>query len=298
MASYIDRLLSNVKNTPEVKRVFDSIFKKYPEYMCGAKTPISNQVFSPATNELDNPTSIYFTSKATNTLNTIRKVSKIQAVSRENSHKNDRPIEFLCTGYVDFSGDVIITNISIPFMEIIRENSATPDSFYEQFFLSQKPSEAHKSLISDFNEYLRCNTMDSKSPIGTEIVAMIGTTKPATDDINTTNCFNLQEVAQGVIRGDIKPKSPIRTGVIAITPNTFAKSKGKFVELPGSLECMLTSYDYNRNGTCYPVNIENVVSAYTSDKNHRISSISISSSFQDKNGLPLPKFKFNKQTTM
>lgn len=73
-------------------------------------------------------------------------------------------------------------------------------------------------------EYLRYTQFTPEMPIGTDIVALLGTTKHANQSNNTYNCFSISELSEAVIPYYVPIKSDsIISGAIAITPKTVNK---------------------------------------------------------------------------
>lgn len=278
----IQRLLTNVMKDSKNNHTFNSIFNKYREYGAGAKTPIPNQAFSPSIKSNGQPTSIYFDDYTTTQLQKVRNLAHEQTIYREKNKQKDRAIEFVCQGYIDNAGDIVIYDIIIPSLEIFAEKNLT----YGDFYQTTIPKEAHINTIAMFHDHLRVSSLrNNDGKIGTHIVSLIGTTRPIIEETEIQNCLRLSELADATIKGDVTLKQPVRTGVLSISPKTLTKKAGEgYVLTDGSLECAIINYEYNNNGTVKPTNISNVISAYETI-NGKITNSLISSSKQPTSDL-------------
>lgn len=275
--SQIQRLLTNVMKDSNNKQTFHSIFNKYREYSAGAKTPIPNQAFAPNIKSNGQPMSIYFDEYATNRLHEIRDLAQEQTLFREKNGQKDRSIEFVCEGYIDNAGDMVIIDITIPSLDIFAEKQLT----YQNFFQTTIPRDAHIDTIAMFHDHLRDSVLSNKDgKIGSHLVSLLGTTRPVIEETEIQNCLRLSELADATIKGDIILNHPVVTGVLSISPKTLTKKANEgYILTDGSLECAVINYKYNNNGTVKPTKITNVISAYETI-NGKISNSLISSSMQ------------------
>jgi len=286
------RLLNNVRNNKEVSKVFSSIDKKYPQTALGATTPISNQLFSPLFNEENEFSKIIFTDHAFAVLNLIREIDHSCSIKRMNTNKSPRPIKFICYGYKDFDGDIIINHIDVPIIEYMRQCKVSRNQEMEFLAHAPIPKELKIDTQSRAYDYLRTNTF-SQNPIGQEIVCLFGTTKhKGMDDNNPTdNCFTMSELAEAVIP-DVKVADKITSGVIAITPrimelnkSNLNKSNPRWTFKDGSLECAVIEYEKSEQSNLVrPISIHNLTQA-VGIKNGKETDLLISSSSQDTTGL-------------
>lgn len=287
----INRLINNISD-PSTNKALNSIFEN--SIISSSSTPIPNQVLPAAIKADGTPVSLYFVNDAFNKICLIEDLAQKQTIQREKAKKPDRPIEFLCTGYVDFAGDLVINKVYIPALDFVKGTCKTMEEAEKKFSLSKLPAGIHSNLINEQNKYLKNTSLgDPKSEIGQGLVTLLGTTKPDMPDSQYSNCFKLSELADSVINGDNIPKHNIVTGTIATTPYTIEKQGNTYYSIPGSIECTAISYDYKNNGKAFPTKISNIISCYANTKDNRLIKVKISQSSQPTNGLVEPLYKTN-----
>ena len=290
------RLLNNVRNNIETNKVFTSIDNQYPQSALGSNTPIPNQAFSTEINAQGHPTSIYFSQNAYNMLQYIRQLDQKCSVLRSSSNLSSRSIDFLCQGYRDFGGDICITKIICPVLDMISQIKFGNKQQELEFLAYDRTAGArtHKINTIEYMNHLLSNyTISTKDPIGTEAIVLLGTTRHTQLNDEVSNCFKLKELAEAVVKDTTIP-GPISTGVISITPsiveidNISNKSKSMDRDrylIDGSLECALITYDRSETSQhVKPNNICNITRAFAIIADKSVP-LSISKSKQPLNGI-------------
>ena len=272
-----------VKNTclydQEVKKVFNSIAEKADTNIdcLGATTPIPNQVFASKYNSNGEFAKIFFMEKAYKQLSEIREIDHLCSSSRMSRNKRVNSIKFVCYGYQDFDGDIVITSIDCPIIrKAYSKKFKNKESFYDFIATETISKEFNHEASYLMYDYLK-DVAISQPAIGNSVVALLGYTKPETDK-DYDRCFKLSEIAEAVIPNVTVRSDNIKSGVIAITPKTLKASLlynksaydniDKYLE-DGSLECALISYSKNpKTGQVVPTTIQDIkkASAETKDK--------------------------------
>lgn len=285
------RLLNNVRNDNEVDSVFRSIDKKYPTCLLGATTPVSNQLFSPLQNKDSKVSSIIFTEQAYSVLQLIQDLDHKCSVLRTNSKLSTRPIRFICYGYLDFDGDIIINHIEVPIFNLIKNLNIPTNKQIEYLAFGKIPGDLNTHTHSKHYDYLRSKSLGKKNPIGSAIVSLVGYTKhPSKKQEPISNCFQLSEIANAVMP-DIPTTDNILSGVLAITPKTIdatnIDSKHPVFNIQdGSLECAILTYTRSETtGTSKPTSIYNITHAQAITSDGKFKDLLISASRQDTDGL-------------
>jgi hypothetical protein len=289
--SNILRFLNNVRNNNEINKVFESINKKYPDHNLCATTPVASQILPVEMNESNEPCTIIFSENAYSTLQNIRNVDHKCTSLRSTNNLLGRPLEFICYGYRDFDGDIFIDSIEVPLFEYIKKLKLSPTKEVEHLAFSDICArDQHIESTSRMYDYLSHNAF-TKKPIGSELVAILGTTKHPTSS-NTSNCFQIRELADAVIP-NVSVHENISSGILAITPktieaNSFGNKKLKNNQnllKDGSLECAIISYSKNQtSGLVKPTYLSKVTRAI-GIKNGKHFNIKIDSSNQPLNRL-------------
>lgn len=286
------RLTNNVYNQ-EMKKVLNSIDKEFSEFNFGSKTPIPNQVLPTDLNDERAPSTIYFSKDAFNQLQKIREVDHHCSVLRSSKGISNKPINFACFGYRDWDGNIFINSIEVPLFEYLASQKLSGKKGIEAIVKDNKiPSkELHTDATCRVFDYLRENRF-VKDPIGSELVALCGTTKH-TDSLYDakSNCFTLGELAESVLP-NVKVKENITSGMISITPKTIDATRvlrKKMYDdtclIDGSIECALISYvPSGQSGYVKPSTITNVTRAIGVTNSGHVP-IRISSSDQPIQGL-------------
>lgn len=287
------RLINNVIGyNSECAKVFSSIARTHrttPTEL-SATTPIPNQVFATEQNRFSKPATIHFTKNANKYLQYLRDLDHyLSSVSTSNG-KQAQPLKFGCYGYKDLDGDIVITSVRCPVYEEAYEQGFTKQSQIIEFIIkNMSTKDMGIENTAGVFDYLRSSQFTTEKPIGTDIVALLGTTKHANLDNDTYNCFTVSELSEAVMPYYVSVKSDnIISGTIAITPKTISEkyllSRGKKDNIgeylqDGSLEVALISYEKSASsGYVTPVNITNVTQALAeTDKGLQPLKISMSS---------------------
>lgn len=290
------RLINNVcNNNNEIDKVFRGIDRKFPEYGLGSPTPIPNQVLPTDLNDENMPSIIYFSKSAYSKLQKIRDIDHKCSVVRSSKGIADKPLEFALMGYRDWDGNIFINNIEVPIFEQLASSRLSTQKGIEAIATDKNISykDLHTETTSRVFDYLKNNKF-AKSPIGSELVALLGTTKHANkSNPDASNCFTMSELAESVIP-NVKVHENITSGILSITPKTLETNKRSLFSIgtpktylnDGSLECALVSYLRNeQSGYVKPIGLTNVTRAKGVNARDEHESIMISSSSQPIKGL-------------
>ena len=285
MASNIFRFLTNIRKNPKENRLINAIANKFPEHSLGANTPFPNQALETATYN-GNPCCLYFTGEASKALQDIRNIAQVTAHNKFAIGLEDKPVDFVCFGYLDHSGDIIITEINNPSLEMYREEKLNLAEAYRKSLYHRESSIEVQSKCFD---YLRENKFGDKGSIGLMPVALIGTTRPivATTD-GSENCPKFSEIARAILPANVNIDHPIISGTLSVSPKYQKQTpSGESVLSNGSLECVLIDYKYNKNNTVTPDKFFNVTRCQEvlPDESRKI--VDISKSKQPLDGLPI-----------
>jgi len=261
----ISRLVKNISNNdPEARKVFESIANKSntTSDQISANALVPNQAFSAAYNNLGEFSKIIFLDSAFKKLDTIREFDHFCSAYRYSNNKKPVSIRFNCYGYKDHDGDIVITNIDCPLLDIaFSRKFKTEHELYDFISTRANSSVYNIETSSRMYDYLRHNVFTQPS-VGTDVVALHGYTKP-----DSTNCCKISEIAESVIPQISVASNSIMSGVIAITPKTintsaiYNKNKNSIEDCleDGSLEVAIISYKKNPNtGTVSPIAIHDV----------------------------------------
>lgn len=247
--SNINRITLNIdKNT---HKVLNDCVKKYKEFNYGAKTPIPNQCFGTALTSSNEPSTLYFSEQAHAAINYLKELSHRYSVKNPNQ---PLPINYVCKGYKDHNGDIVIDYIFCPLLTEAMPTKGLGMNEVCEYILEHKKEisfpELQKLCYSQYIEYLSSD-QSSIDHLGTDAVALFGYTKyPTTKNEPTSNCFTLGEIANSIFPGDIQIDHKISSGLISITPKTMEypyKPGSDTLLSDGSLECMLVEYSYNES---------------------------------------------------
>ena len=288
------RLINNVIGyNSECAKVFSSIARthKTTPTELPATTPIPNQVFATEQNRFGKPATIIFTQNAINYLQYLRNVAHHISLIQTSEEKQQHPLKFGCFGYKNNNGNIIINSIECPVYTEARNQGINDPKEVIQYIIHRMNSKdisiENSSGVYDYLKYAHLNTQ--KIPNGCEAVALLGTTKHASLDNDTYNCFSVSELSEAVMPYYVSVKSDnIVSGTLAITPKTISEkylvSRGKKDNVgeylqDGSLEVALISYEKSpTSGYVTPVNITNITQALAqTDKGLQPIKISMSS---------------------
>lgn len=283
MANNVYRLITNMRKNPTTRSLINAMGNKFDSYAMGSNTPFINQILETSSNGADRPTCLYFTPTATLQLKKIRELAQEKFKYRKKEGKEDRPIDFLCYGYQDFAGDIVIDFLEIPYMK------GTPSAdFYSTLFKLNPSAVANEKMNTAFHNYLSQSTIGrEKNTIGLMPVAFYGTTRPivATTD-NTQNCPRFSEVSKAIVSTKTKFKQPIKTGLLSISPKTIEQTPNGAIYRDGSLECVVIDYNVNQNGLATPSQFSNIIHCQQTEQNGQRTIVDISKSYQPTTGLP------------
>ena len=284
------RVISAFRKDPQLTKLLKEIDNNFEDYNLGSNTPIPNQAFETASNK-HRPICLYFSANAADKLTSIRQIAQIKSDHRLSSNKEDTPIEFLCTGYIDHSWDIVITNIIIPQISIYKENNIDPK---EAILNSVKSKDANIELINSYYDYLKDSKINKKDDnIGIMPIALLGTTRPIikTND-NTEYCPRLSEIAKAIMPANVEINHPIKSGILSVSPLEIVQTPTGKQYRNGSLECLMIGYEHNKNGTVSPNRFFNVTRCQQADKNGKLSIVDISKSKQPLKNLPILSQEF------
>lgn len=277
------RVINSFKNHPNISQLLKAIDNKFPKYDLGANTPFTNQALETATRQGE-PTCLYFDEIAAEKLKEIRNLAQEKSNLKRQQKKEDKPIDFVCTGYVDHSGDIMITDISIPAIDIYREQNKNP---LTAIYNAIRSKDANIETESYYYDYLRNSNIGSKDKIGTMPVALLGTTRPIINTKDGTEyCQKLSEIARAIIPANVEFDHPIMSGALSVSPNYIVQTPFGNRVADGSLECTLITYDKNTNNTLKPTNLTNVTRCQQIKPDGKLSIVDISKSKQPLEGLP------------
>jgi len=280
----IYRFLSNVRRDDNMKKLVEEIDNMFPETRLGGETPFPNQVL-PTANTNGTPICLYFEQFATDKLNKIRRLAQRQSNFRITANKSDKSIEFVCLGYQDKDGDIVIYDIGVPSIEPFKN----PDK--KTVNLNKFFNRTNSKEISNDTEDLFLNHLRSKEALkyfnGKTPVALWGCTKPIVTTKNKSEyCPKFSEIAKAIVPGNIEFKSPIITGLLTVSPIYMAQTPDGIRPKDGSLECILVNYKANSNNTQTPISFTNVTRCQQTESSGELKVVDISKSYQPIDGLP------------
>ena len=292
MSTNIYRFLTNFRKNKILNRLINALDKKYPNYALGSNTPLPNQLLPTASKTNGDPIILYFTEKATHNLNVLRDLAQEKTVYRQKKEKIDKPIEFLCYGYIDSSNDIVINTIEIPYLEHLlksNNNNILSDEIKEKFFNQSSSKIINEELIKRYYNYLQSENTFLDKKIGKIPVAFYGTTKPVVDSVdNTQYCPKFSEIAKAIVPGDLKFNHPFVSGLLIVNPKYIIQTTNGYKQIDGSLECIPVTYEINKNNTAKPTNLYNIMQCQQTNKNGKLEIVEISKSKQPCENLPLP----------
>lgn len=288
MAVNLLRLILNMKKDPNLNRLINSIDKKFSNYGLGANTPLPNQALETASFGNGSPSCLYFSESASKKLQTIRDLAQNKYVYRFKQGKEDKPIDFVCIGYLDHSGDIVITDTYMPGIEIYEEANLDIQEAIYKSSLSKDVGIVTQSECFDYLRRVKLNTKINNS-IGIMPVALMGTTRPiiATND-GSEYCPKFSEIAKAIMPANVDIDHPIMSGVLSVSPKYQAQSpNGETTLTNGSLECVLISYKNNKNNTVTPEGFFNVTRCQEILKDQSRHVVDISKSKQPLTDIPI-----------
>ena len=275
--STVNRLLNNIyKHNQLVSRKLNSVERKYGLF--DSNSPIPNQIFDSEINKLNQSSCLFFSQSAYHNLYQIQLIMRQQAYLRRDNNWQDRPINFICTGYKDNDNNYYIDNVSLPIYNLVSEENLTETQKTLKIMSTNDKtllSNAQLCATSDVYDYLRNPKPLTNTPY-TSRVALLGFTRPFLSTDNINNCMKLGEMAKSTLPGDVAFTQPAISGTILLTQE--------------SLECAIIEYGKNQNNTVYPINIMNILRAEITNESGITQPIKISKSSQPLEGLPTPSF--------
>lgn len=282
-------------NIPDIEthKVLNSIATQQKRHITSlpATSAIPNQSFATEQNKFGKPATIHFTQGANTYLQFLRDLDHHISSINMSKGKQSQPLKFSCFGYKDLDGDIVITSIECPVYEEARQqgfkNQAQLIDYIIKNMTTKDMSIENSARVFD---YLRQYDFVQPKPIGTDIVALMGTTKHANLDNDDYNCFTVSELSEAVIPYYVPIKANnVISGTIAITPKTISEkyllSRGKGDNIAnylqdGSIEVALISYTKSEStGYVNPQRITNVTQALAETKQGLVP-LKISSSSQ------------------
>ena len=282
----INRLLT-VRKNPQLNKYFAALDSEFRNYSLGANTPILNHYLETQQNFDGNPATLYLDKQPTEVLRFIRQLAQRKSTHRLERDKNDTPIEFICYGYLDYSGDIVIKEIQMPYYNIIRQKSKTINEVYEKLYNYIPSKEDKIEYMSKYLDFLRNTKLNGKNSIGIMPVAMLGTTKPIVSyPDNTENCPRFNELAKSIIPGDID-FGDVMTGILTVSPYSMTQTKNGLTFKDGSLEGILTHYTISpTTGYSSPSNLTNLTECKTIDSAEKLHECEISNSSEPHMNFP------------
>lgn len=264
-----NRLLNIRNNNSELDKFFKSIAMKYDSRL-GINTPVPNHALATELNANGRPATLYFSENAYRMLQFIRNIDHQVSSLRASVGIADQPLEFVCYGYRDFAGDIMIENIDAPILEMMNKLEFDDNNKrleYLAYYSKQFAKDSHIETTSRMYDFLKNLTL-TEPAVGQEVVALYGTTKPPIGE-KTSNCFTIKELADAVIP-NVPVAGRISTGILAITPKLIEfgrlmREDGNNLSdylKDGSLECAMISYAMSeKTKKVTPINITNVTQA-------------------------------------
>lgn len=287
MATNISRVISSCRNNPELGHLLTSCDKKFSSYRFGTNMPIPNQCLKTATKKNGQPVKLCINKNAGLILDMIRNLAQEKSTYRLENNKKDTPIEFVCMGYLNKSGNIVIDNIVIPSLQELCDNSQDIEDAKEKLFKYVAKKEANIDLLCTYFDYMRDNVYPAKEKFGLMPIALLGTTKPLVSyNDQTENCPRLGEIAKSVVPGDAEFRTPFVSGLLCVTPKTIKQTPNGQELQDGSLECIVTTYEKLKNNYVKPNNMLNIVSCERITPQDTIAIVPISCSHQPLENLP------------
>ena len=277
----------------ETHKVLSSIATRQKTHITSlpAASAVPNQSFATEQNRFGKPATIHFTQNASAYLQYLRDLDHYMSSINMSKGKQSQPLKFACFGYKDLDGDIVINSIECPVYEEARQQGFTTQSQVIEYIMKNiATKDMNIENSARVFDYLRQYNFVQPKPIGTDIVALMGTTKHANLDNDDYNCFTVSELSEAVIPYYVPINADsIISGTIAITPKTISEkyllSRGKGDNIAnylqdGSIEVALISYTKSES-TRYvnPQRITNVTQALAETKQGLVP-LKISSSSQ------------------
>ena len=284
MATNINRFLSSIKNNAKVNKLIKAIDKKYPSYALGAQTPLLNHYLHVAKNLHGNATTLFLKEQASVALDNIRHLAQKKSVYRLDKHKTDTPIDFLCFGYQDHDGDVVIERIIVPALIVLRHASKSSEEAIKKSFDYVPSKDFRTDTLATYYDYLLYTNLDFKGSEGKKPVALLGTTKPIVSYTDhTEDCPRFSEIAKSIVPGDVKFGHDFLTGLLTVSPYEVVQTPEGLAYKNGSLECVLTDYKIsNKTHFATPEQFTNVTKCVQTTPDGKLEELHISSSDQPK----------------
>ena len=282
MATNIYRFLANIRNNPIVNKLIHTIDKTYPSYALGANTPLLNHYLPTSTNFQNKPTTLFFNQQPSDALRLIRRIAQKKSVHRLDKNKKDTPIEFVCYGYQDHDGDIVITNIIVPALVELSKNCNNFDQAVEKLYDYVPSKDLRIDMLANYFDYLRNIDLDFHESIGKKPVALLGTTKPIVEYAdNTENCPRFSEIAKSIVPGDVEFNHDFLTGVLTVSPYKIVQTPRGLEYQNGSLECVITDYKLSQNThLASPNRLMNVTQCVQNTPDGKLEKVEISASSQ------------------
>lgn len=281
----INRVLNIGNNNPAIALALGAMADREPNNKLGAKSLIQNQALPIETTREETPASIIFTEYAYSMLNFLKNIHHKSTVLREKIQKKATPTEFVCYGYRDHNGDIVICDIdSFSIDEAkIDENSVDVKKIAEQ----NPNKDIRIDSTARMFEYIRHSGF-TPDELGKEPVALLGILRPEdlTDEKKCTP--TLKEVADIVPPANAIFPSNFSTGILLIPKDNLEKTKEGFTLVPASMECLLIENSLYGKGSSRPTNMTNITRAMAFTP-EGTKSLSISQNPQDLSNLPIPK---------
>ena len=314
----LSRLLNNIyKYDKDSRIVLDNIEKQ--THLLGARTPIPNQALPTLLNNSgDELAQITFTEDSYDKLRRIRSLEKLITQLFKTNSQNPPNINFFCTGYRDFDGDIIINQIVCPILDMASHSNFKSHQEIYNYLFSQNYKNLNEDTIAYAYENMRLadftisrtghipQEKENILPIGTHSVVLIGTTRSQEGLGELATCCNLRELAESIIPDVPVACNNLITGSLLITPDIQVrtgketKEQSAYTLQPGSLECTIaTYYRSEKTGKVHPYRLDNITRAAGLLFNGETENIRISSSPQNLGNIErAPSRSLNFEPTM
>lgn len=283
--------LDRTKGIPnkDVTEVLKSIEKR--EGGLTAKTLIPNQAFPIETTKENKPACIYFNDFACRMLDFLKDIHHKSAIMREKQCKRDTQLEFVCYGYRDHNGDIVICDIDSAQLDEI----SNPDKSINLSKLASYTPTKDTRIDSTARmfEYVRHSGI-LPTGIANEPVALLGLLRP--EDMLTAqrNTPLLKEMADIVLPGNAQVTSNFSTGLLVIPPAEIARTANGYRLTDASMESLLIEHKLTSKNYAKPVAITNITKAIAKTQSGD-KVISISQNRQNLNGLPIAKLNIREE---
>jgi len=260
MAAF-DRLLKGISNGNDesTKSILKMLESREEDGLFSSDSVIPNQEFTPATRK-GKPITLFLSPEA---VEAYRQILRLQTKQRRAAMASGnfecRPIEYICLGYQEDSGDIFIDEIQIPainyHMELKKTSSkeSAIDSMFQTRARTKHAKHEKIETMSSGFDYLTSPLTEKQLDEGhaTAKVCLFGTTANALKK----NSFTLGDISKAVAPGDCSFPHDIITGVIS----HFTTKSTAGLSLT-DIECLIIPHTRSpKTGKTTPSNLKNIV---------------------------------------